>query len=78
MIGNMAWPRVSRSESPGGSLLPLAQIPTIANSEPSSRQESRNRSRSRSGHQRSSSSIAKVRLLHSLQDTANLCIVSVR
>ncbi|PMD60632.1 calcium-transporting ATPase type 2C member 1 [Hyaloscypha bicolor E] len=60
----MAWPRLSRSASPGPgqTLLPLANLPTInaANSEPPSRPRSRNRSSSRSRqHSRSSSSVAK-------------------
>ncbi|OWP06711.1 calcium-transporting P-type ATPase [Marssonina coronariae] len=59
----MAWPRISRSASPGGgSLLPLSNLPTIeaAHSEPPSRSQSPNRPRSRSrSHHRSSSSIAK-------------------
>ncbi|PVH69989.1 putative Ca/Mn-transporting ATPase [Cadophora sp. DSE1049] len=58
----MGWPRISRSASPGGSLLPLSNLPTIeaSNSEPPSRPRSEGRSRSRSrSHVRSSSSIAK-------------------
>lgn len=60
----MAWARISRSASPGGSLLPMTNLPTIETahlSEPPSRSRSRDdRSRSRSRHTRTSSSIAKV------------------
>ncbi|KAF8851285.1 calcium-transporting P [Acephala macrosclerotiorum] len=58
----MAWPRISRSASPGASLLPLTNLPAGDNSrlEPPSRRESPDRSRSRSRHERTSSSIAKT------------------
>ncbi|KAG9243455.1 calcium-transporting P-type ATPase-like protein [Calycina marina] len=57
----MPWPRISRSASPGASLLPLVQVPTISSpsSEPPSRPRSLDRSRSRSTHTRTSSSVAK-------------------
>ncbi|KUJ18694.1 calcium-transporting P-type ATPase-like protein [Mollisia scopiformis] len=58
----MAWPRISRSASPGGSLLPMTNLPVVdtPNSEPSTRRRSIDRSRSRSRHARTSSSIAKT------------------
>ena len=60
----MAWPRLSRSASPGGSLLPLAHLPTVnaalSESTEQSRSRERSRSRARPGHTRSSSSVAKV------------------
>ncbi|CZT11236.1 probable calcium P-type ATPase [Rhynchosporium agropyri] len=58
----MGWPRISRSASPGGSLLPMSNLPTSAgaSSEPPSRPPSEGRSRSRSrSHVRSQSSVAK-------------------
>ncbi|KAG9233789.1 hypothetical protein BJ875DRAFT_535172 [Amylocarpus encephaloides] len=57
----MAWPRISRSASPGVAMLPMTNLPTIQgpSSEPPSRPRSRERSRSRSRHTRSTSSITK-------------------
>jgi Ca2+-transporting ATPase len=64
----MPWPRLSRSASPGESVLPLVELP--ATDATSSGQPSRARSRdrpedgsaSRRRHIRSSSSISKVGL----------------
>ncbi|PQE18719.1 Calcium-transporting P-type ATPase protein [Rutstroemia sp. NJR-2017a BBW] len=61
----MAWPRLTRSVSPGGTLLPMVNLPSGTerepNSEPVSRPRSRDRDRTRpSKHVRSSSAMAKV------------------
>ncbi|KAM3066295.1 High affinity Ca2+/Mn2+ P-type ATPase-like protein [Clarireedia jacksonii] len=60
----MAWPRLTRSVSPGGTLLPMVNLPPGSerepHSEPVSRPRSRDKDRSRSSkHSYSSSAVAK-------------------
>lgn len=60
----MSWPRVARSASPSGALLPMVNLPLGHGrepmSEPSSRPRSRDRANSKGRHTRSSSAVAKV------------------
>lgn len=56
----MAWPRLSRSASPGMSLLPVSYGPDSPDAQ-SPRVGSKTRSSSANGHARSTSSVAKVR-----------------
>ena len=75
----MPWPRLSRSASPGESLLPLVELPNAdaASSGSSSRARSRDRREDRptpkSRHTRSSSSVSKVgRQIRGFEDIVNL------
>ena len=81
----MPWPHLSRSASPGAgeNLLPLTNVPTLnAISEPPSRPRSTERARSRdsrSRHNRSPSSVAKVRpMAHRVRRWPNLVTVNSR
>lgn len=62
----MPWPRISRSASPGDSLLPLVELPgaDAGSSDSLSRARSRDRredgSTPRTRHTRSASSVSKV------------------